>query len=82
MERLIGMIGAKLDSGTLPAGLHIKRWGSYGRLRRRCSACDEPILPAEVAPELEFEDRLTIDLHAGCAGLYEAALRRRRRRAA
>jgi hypothetical protein len=74
-KRIADMIRERIASGTLPATNHTKRWVGYGQ-NGSCQGCDDPILPAQVEHELEFKDGTSVCLHSGCAGLYEAALRR------
>jgi hypothetical protein len=74
-KRIADLIRERIIAGVLPKIEHDKRWVGYGQ-GRPCHACDDVILPAQVEHELDFADRRTVRLHSGCAGLYEAALRR------
>ena len=68
-------IAERLDAGLLPSKAPAKMWAGHGK-GDACSGCDLLILPAQV--EYEFEDAgRTIRFHLGCAGLWEAARRRR-----
>jgi hypothetical protein len=60
----------KLDEGVLPWDEPRKIWIGYGQ-RRPCDACEQPILPAQVEHALDFSSDHKIQLHAGCAALYQ-----------
>ena len=76
MKDLARVIRAKLDDRSLPREEHIKVYGSHGT-QLPCDACGQPILPAQVQYEVEFEEKPSIRLHLGCFGLYEAERLRR-----
>ena len=65
-----------MDAGALPVGeVSSRRVGLISA--RTCDACDNAIRPTECAIELEFWKTIVVNLHARCAKLYEAELRRR-----
>src|SRR5262245_51956142 len=68
---LAQQIRDKLDAGLLPRVLPEKVFTRNGT-GDPCAGCSQPIFPAQV--EYEFE---THRLHAGCAGMWQAELRRR-----
>jgi len=75
-ERVRDKIRAKLDAGTLPRDRPPMMFAGYGT-RNACDACDETILPAQVEYEISYRDGRAFQLHLGCAGLWDAELRRR-----
>ena len=65
-----------MDAGALPVGeANSRRVGLVAA--RTCDACNNAIRPTERAIELEFWKTIVVSLHARCAKLYEAELRRR-----
>jgi hypothetical protein len=73
---LADTIREKFAAGHLPREDHIKLWADCGG-GRLCVACEQTILPTQTEHELEFADGRRIQMHLGCAGLYEAERRRR-----
>jgi hypothetical protein len=69
------MIRAKIDAGALPTKIAGKMYAGFGT-ELACDGCETPILPAQVEHEFEAPDGRTVRFHVGCAGLWEAALRR------
>jgi hypothetical protein len=71
-------IRLKIDRGELPGARPPKFWAAYGN-GRPCSACGEPIHPAQIRWQLD--DATVLDaafrFHIGCFGLWDAELRRR-----
>ena len=65
-----------LDTGRLPTSKPDKLFGGHGN-GEPCSACDEPIFPAQVQYEFDVPDLGTFRFHIGCLGLWEAELLRR-----
>jgi hypothetical protein len=68
-------IRLKIDRGELPAAKPFKLWGGFGHFED-CSACGDPIFPAQVRYEFKSDDD-AVRLHIGCFGLWDAELRRR-----
>ncbi len=68
----------KLDAGELPRIVPLKMWGGFGK-GDPCNGCGEPIHPAQ--EEYEFKvhngDVNNCRFHIGCAGLWQAELKRR-----
>ena len=69
-------IRLKLDAGLLPRSKPEKLYGGHGDLSI-CSACDQPILPAQIQYEFDLLDQGTFRFHVGCLGLWEAELSKR-----
>jgi hypothetical protein len=69
--RLGDKVRSKLLSGALPRGEPVKTWAGYGR-GEPCMACDAPILPAQVAYEMDMADGSKVPMHMGCHGLWVA----------
>jgi hypothetical protein len=68
-------IRVKIERGELPAARPPKLWGGFGHFED-CSACGDPIFPAQVRYEFESDEDV-VRLHIGCFGLWDAELRRR-----
>jgi hypothetical protein len=67
----------RLDAGALPAAPPFETRTGYGRGGDLCSACDEPILPAQTEYELEDDTgAITFRFHPVCHGLWEVARQR------
>jgi hypothetical protein len=65
-----------MDAGLLPTSRPIETWTGYGRGGDVCSACDEPILPAQTEYQLEgAAGEITFRFHPVCHGLWEVASR-------
>jgi hypothetical protein len=68
----------RLDAGLLSRVMPDKTWAGFGK-GRPCHGCSEPIHPTQV--EYEFKEHPDSDIgtpfHIGCAGLWQAELRRR-----
>ena len=75
-KSLADLVRDKLDAGTLPHESPVKMWAGNGR-GAPCTACDEPILRAQVEYEPQYDGRAPIRLHVGCHGLWQAERRRR-----
>ena len=73
---LADLVRDKLDAGTLPHESPVKMWAGNGR-GAPCTACDEPILRAQVEYEPQYDGRAPIRLHVGCHGLWQDERRRR-----
>jgi hypothetical protein len=69
-------IRLKIDRGELPAMQPPKLWGGFGHFED-CSACGDPIYPAQIRYEFASDDDAVVRLHIGCHGLWAAELRRR-----
>ena len=69
-------ITAKVQQGGLPPGMPTKVTALIGD-GRACSACDQPILPAQTRYEFGFPGFGTFRLHLGCLGLWTADLTKR-----
>jgi hypothetical protein len=67
-------IRVKIERGELPAAKPPKLWGGFGHFED-CSACGDPIFPAQVRYEFESDEDV-VRLHIGCFGLWDAELRR------
>jgi len=65
-----------LDVGTLPRAVKDKRLSRFGS-GRACSGCDGVIHPSQIEYEYTTCEEQTVQLHLGCAGLWEAERRRR-----
>lgn len=74
--RLADIVRDKLDTGSLPAIEPDKTWAGYGH-GDPCSACDQPILAAQIEYELDYRGRPTLRMHAGCHGIWSATRHRR-----
>jgi two-component system response regulator (stage 0 sporulation protein F) len=75
-DEITDKIRVLMDAGALPAGeVSSRRVGLVSA--RTCDACNNAIRPTERAIELEFWKTIVVNLHARCAKLYEAELRRR-----
>jgi hypothetical protein len=72
-------IRLKIDRGELPATQPPKLWGGFGHFED-CSACGDPIFPAQIRYEFSIDDDVVVRLHIGCFGLWDTELRRRRAR--
>ena len=76
-KSLRSIILRRLDDGGLPLDAPAKLNMRYGS-KQPCSACGEPLHPAQVEYELSYPDgRPTYLMHLGCAGLWEALRLRR-----
>jgi hypothetical protein len=78
-KSLAEMVRERLDAGILPFDIPVKLWAGMGS-GQPCTACEQPILKAQVEYELQYDaadDHAPIRLHAGCHGLWEAERRRR-----
>jgi hypothetical protein len=75
-ERVRGKIRAALDAGTLPLVRPPKMFAGYGT-GGGCAACGDTIRLGQVEYELSYRDGRAFHLHLGCAGLWDAELRRR-----
>lgn len=77
MATLAATIRRKIDSGALLCERPARMVGGRGD-GSPCTACDMPIVPAQV--ELSFRSRpaLTHRFHLACHGLWEAECHRRR----
>ena len=73
---LAEMVRDKVDGGVLPLEEPVKLWAGKGR-DAPCTACDDPILRAQVEYEPQYDGRSPIRLHRACHGLWEAERRRR-----
>jgi hypothetical protein len=69
-------IRLKIDRGELPATKPPKLWGGFGHFED-CSACGDPIFPAQIRYEFKIDEDDVVRLHIGCFGLWGAELRRR-----
>ena len=69
-------IRLKLDVRLLPHRRPEKLYGGHGH-GQPCSACDEPIFPAQIQYECDVLDHGTFRFHVGCLGLWEAELWKR-----
>jgi hypothetical protein len=69
-------IRLKIDRGELPATQPPKLWGGFGHFED-CSACGDPIFPAQIRYEFKIDEDGVVRLHIGCFGLWDAELRRR-----
>jgi hypothetical protein len=69
-------IRLKLDVGSLPRSKPERLYGAHGD-RQPCTACDEPILPAQLQYEFDLPDHGTFRFHVGCLGLWEGELLKR-----
>lgn len=77
-KSLADMVREKIGARLLPVADPVKLWAGLGS-GRRCTACEQPILPAQTEYEPEYSDRHEpIRLHVGCHGLWEAERRHRR----
>jgi hypothetical protein len=63
----------KLKTGRLPTFKPEKLYGGHGG-GLLCSACDQPILPAQIQYEFDVPDGGTFRFHVGCLGLWEGEL--------
>jgi hypothetical protein len=72
---LAEIVRQKLDDGRLPTSHPLKIWAGPGR-GQPCTACDQPIGPAQVEYEFETGEQVC-RFHVGCHGLWEAERRRR-----
>jgi len=63
----------KLRTGRLPAGKPEKLYGGHGD-GLLCSACDQPILRAQIQYEFDVPDEGTFRFHVGCLALWEGEL--------
>ena len=66
----------KLDDGLLPRAKPAKLWGGHGR-GEPCSACGQPVFPAQIQYEFDDENEQPFRFHVGCLGLWGAELYRR-----
>ena len=66
-------IRRKLDEGLLPRSKPEKIFGGNG-FGEPCTACGDPILPAQVLYEFDEPIFGTVRFHVGCLGLWEAEL--------
>ena len=69
-------IREKLDAGTLPRQTASKMFAGYGN-GRPCDGCEAPIVAHQLEYEFDRTEGQTVRFHLGCAGLWEAELRRR-----
>ena len=69
------MIRAKLDASLLPSKITGKMYAGFGT-HRPCDGCETAILRTQVEYEFDDPEGRTFRFHLGCAGLWEAALRR------
>ena len=53
-----------------------KMWGGFGK-RDTCDGCGEPVLTTQVEYEYVVDTDVTYRFHIGCAGLWQAELKRR-----
>jgi hypothetical protein len=73
---LANQIRAKVDAGVLPATQStLTVWGSHGALQP-CSACGEPILPAQICYAIEPESAAP-RFHIGCYWIWVGEVKRR-----
>jgi hypothetical protein len=71
------VIRDKLYAGALPHDDPVRLRPGIGS-GEACSACGQPILPAQTEVEPQWDDgRPIIVLHMGCLGLWQAERRRR-----
>jgi hypothetical protein len=75
-ERVRTTIRVKLDAGALPLVRPPKMYARYGS-GEKCDGCGDTLHPAQVEYEMAYKDGRAFRLHLGCAGLWEAELRRR-----
>jgi hypothetical protein len=66
----------RLDAGALVRIGPKKMWGGYGK-RNTCDGCGEPIRTTQVEYEYVVDTDVTYRFHIGCAGLWQAELKRR-----
>lgn len=66
-------IRRKMKTGRLPPGRPEKLYGGHGD-GLPCSACDEPIFPAQIQYEFDVPDYRTFRFHIGCLALWEGEL--------
>jgi len=69
-------IRLKLNVRLLPQSKPEKIYGGHGD-GQPCSACDQPIVRAQVQYEFDTPDEHTFRFHVGCLGLWEAELLKR-----
>jgi hypothetical protein len=66
----------RLDAGALLRIGPKKMWGGFGK-RNTCDGCGESIRTTEVESEFKIDADVTYRFHIGCAGLWQAELKRR-----
>ena len=75
-KSLADLVRDKLDAGTLPHESPVKMWAGRGS-SQPCTACEQPILKAQVEYEPQYDGRAPIRLHVDCHGLWQAERRLR-----